>query len=444
LLTSVSSALAERAEKHIFAIGGKVDGSASSDQDADVSVVVRWDSAELGQGWNVRLPVGDDAVSKSAFAQLLADCQPAAFEVGSEGVLNETYRRASSLDASKFSTDFHPYENGILDTVIQGLAHGAHPSDRHNSGIRAELHKLNIYSGPSGRLESYISTPRSTEQMGSLVVCLPHAHQGGQLAVRHSGREVVFDWTDAKKPSIQWAAFFSDCEHEILEVTQGHQLILTYNLFWISYGPALMSNHLGVLEQESFHFFASLKSLLNCPTFLPKGNPYLGGIVGFTCTHTYPHISRASIPKLHHALKGLDMMVYQSLLRLTGNARVAAVLDDEEYQADLRECRALSPDRVSQATESEDAAKFHERDASLATHPCPTIFWDVPFQDEHVDPAEIGWDDGAAFPRCRVTWLNHAPNSQTSLEVAIAYNTVSGHMDVAAFYSSAVIIADVS
>lgn len=96
---------------------------------------------------------------------------------------------------------------------------------------------------------------------------------GGQLAVRHSGREVVFDWADAKKPSIQWAAFFSDCEHEILEVTDGYQLILTYNLFWISYGPALMSNHLGVLEQESFHFFACLKSLLDCPTFLPEGNP---------------------------------------------------------------------------------------------------------------------------------------------------------------------------
>lgn len=154
LLTSVSSALAERAEKHVFAIGGKVDGSTSSDQDADVSVVVRWDSGELGQGWNVRLPVGDDAVSKRAFAQLLADCEPAAFEVGSEGVLNETYRRASALDASKFSTDFHPYENGILDTIIQGLAHGAHPSDRHNRGIRAELHKLNV-SHPLSRNDSF-------------------------------------------------------------------------------------------------------------------------------------------------------------------------------------------------------------------------------------------------------------------------------------------------
>lgn len=124
------------------------------------------------------------------------------------------------------------------------------------------------------------------------------------------------------------------------------------------------------------------------------------------------------------------MMVYQSLLCLTGNARVAAVLDDEQYQANMRECRELSPDRVSQETESEDAAKFHERDALLTAHPCPTILWDVPFGDQGVDPAEIThgcrWDDDTAFPRYRVTWLNHAPNSQTYIELAVAYNTVSG------------------
>lgn len=95
---------------------------------------------------------------------------------------------------------------------------------------------------------------------------------GGQLAVRHVGREIVFDWADSEKPSIQWAAFFSDCEHEVLEVTQGHRLTLTYNLFWTSYGPALMANRLDTLDKESFHFLASLKALLDCPTFLPRGN----------------------------------------------------------------------------------------------------------------------------------------------------------------------------
>jgi hypothetical protein len=60
---------------------------------------------------------------------------------------------------------------------------------------------------------------------------------GGQLAVRHAGKEVVFDWSTTgedqtgKGAKVQWAAFYSDCEHEVYEVTSGHRLTLTYNLF---------------------------------------------------------------------------------------------------------------------------------------------------------------------------------------------------------------------
>jgi hypothetical protein len=61
-------------------------------------------------------------------------------------------------------------------------------------GIRAELYKLNVYSGPSGHFKPHVDTPRSGMQVGSLVVCLPVAFQGGPLAVRHSGREVVYKW----------------------------------------------------------------------------------------------------------------------------------------------------------------------------------------------------------------------------------------------------------
>ena len=50
--------------------------------------------------------------------------------------------------------------------------------------------------------------------------------------LRHQGREQVFDWSGAKgRNSIQWAAFYSDCEHEVLEVLSGHRVTLTYNLY---------------------------------------------------------------------------------------------------------------------------------------------------------------------------------------------------------------------
>jgi len=95
--------------------------------------------------------------------------------------------------------------------------------------------------------------------------------QGGQLAVRHGGREVTFDWASDTASAVQWGAFFSDCEHEVLEVTGGHRLTLAYNLYWTTFGPSSMADGLNILEPESLHFFGAIQELLQCPDFLPKG-----------------------------------------------------------------------------------------------------------------------------------------------------------------------------
>ena len=47
---------------------------------------------------------------------------------------------------------------------------------------------------------------------------------GGTLRVKHFGQTVNFDWASLKPNSIQWAAFYGDCEHEVLEVTSGHRV----------------------------------------------------------------------------------------------------------------------------------------------------------------------------------------------------------------------------
>jgi hypothetical protein len=35
-----------------------------------------------------------------------------------------------------------------------------------------------IYSGPGGKFKAHVDTPRGPDQFGSLIVCLPSAHQG--------------------------------------------------------------------------------------------------------------------------------------------------------------------------------------------------------------------------------------------------------------------------
>lgn len=62
---------------------------------------------------------------------------------------------------------------------------------------------------------------------GTLVVCLPSEHHGGDIVLKHRDSTKVFK-TSKTQPSM--ACWFSDVSHEILPVTSGLFIVLTYNL----------------------------------------------------------------------------------------------------------------------------------------------------------------------------------------------------------------------
>lgn len=132
LLASVASALDSHEKSAIFAVGGSIP---ATDQRP---VVLRWDSDEPYRGHSVSLPLSNDEGSQNAFARLLGDCAPATFGLGNKDVLDESYRKAGKMAASRFSVDFGPYENGIMHAVTQALVHKTH------RGLRAELYSLNV------------------------------------------------------------------------------------------------------------------------------------------------------------------------------------------------------------------------------------------------------------------------------------------------------------
>ena len=65
---------------------------------------------------------------------------------------------------------------------------------------------------------------------GTLVVVLPSIHRGGNLLVRHAGREVSLDLTASEPSHLAYGAFYADCEHEVLPITEGNRLCLIYYL----------------------------------------------------------------------------------------------------------------------------------------------------------------------------------------------------------------------
>ncbi|KAB5566908.1 hypothetical protein GE09DRAFT_1284615 [Coniochaeta sp. 2T2.1] len=194
---------------------------------------------------------------------------------------------------------------GIIDTIAQVLLPNTKKGILTN-GVRAELYKLNIYSSPSGFFKSHVDTPRSEAQFGSLVISLPCHHEGGQLVVRHAGHIITYDWSTSKAwtDAVHWAAFYSDCEHEVKKLTAGHRVTLTYNLYYAP-GVGDLAEHAPAMYVTTLPLYHKVHSALSEPEFMRDG-----GILGIYCTHAYAHSTQSGGKALPAVLKGTDMAVY--------------------------------------------------------------------------------------------------------------------------------------
>ena len=137
-------------------------------------VTIRWDRQDGKTISKVVLPVASekrrgagraskkqkttsDVVSNQSHAaiqDLLGDCAPASFGKGGKDVLDDSYRKAVKLDSDQFSTNFNPYDVGIIGAIAQSLLPGvARPIIKKANdctfteclGVIAELYKLNVW-----------------------------------------------------------------------------------------------------------------------------------------------------------------------------------------------------------------------------------------------------------------------------------------------------------
>ena len=81
---------------------------------------------------------------------------------------------------------------------------------------------------------------------------------------------VEFDWSLKSSSAIQWAAFYSDCEHEIETITEGDRITLTYNLYVTeSHAGSILESPL--LDMKTLPLYGWIKDLLAGPGFMPMG-----------------------------------------------------------------------------------------------------------------------------------------------------------------------------
>ncbi|KAI0250472.1 hypothetical protein BJV78DRAFT_1108457, partial [Lactifluus subvellereus] len=245
--------------------------------------------------------------------QLAQACEPATFGHNKEDVMDETYRKAGKMDTNYFATPLVPGHTDLIKIVRNYLLEGTDSARK----IKVELYKLNVYSKGSF-FKPHVDTPRSKKMFGSLVVAFPTPHEGGALLLRHRGQEWRFDsaavLSVAEPSSIAYAAFFSDIEHEVLPVTSGHRVTLTYNLYFAddadpSAKDLVSEPPSAPLEENERMFRSAFKALLNNPAFLPDG-----GTLGFGLRHVYQVEDK--LEHVYGLLKSSDAAVYQNLRAL--------------------------------------------------------------------------------------------------------------------------------
>jgi hypothetical protein len=269
----------------------------------------------------------ENAWTQGIGRKLMARCQPAPFGVGRKTYHDRRVRdggqllardgalRASGLDLSR---------TGILTEIRRTLC----PGDEQDPV--AELYALNVY-GARGHFVAHKDTPRDPEVFGTLVVCLPVPFRGGGLVLHHDSIR-RFEWETAdsfgfgqrdETYPVQWAAFYSDVDHEIEPVSDGTRVTLTWVLRRAA-ASAFIPRQPAASEVD---LEAELAAALANPRFLSSG-----GLLGIPCTHIYPARSgRApfadTLSKARAStLKGRDRLVALAALRAGLRARIRPYL----------------------------------------------------------------------------------------------------------------------
>ena len=306
---------------------------------------------------------------------LVERCAAAPFGIGRKTRYDRTVRDALQIKAEggAFSVlHFDPAAAGILEQIRRELL------PQVPDALTAELYNLNVY-GTGGHFVPHKDTPRGSDMLGTLVVCLPSQFSNGAFVVKHHGVFQTYDWAhaireQAQPTRIHWAAFFGDVDHQIERVWGGLRVTLTY---LIRRGTNTGSGAVPDRDRDALNTLVQqkLRVLLDDRRFLARG-----GTLAFPCSHLYHQdarfqrkqrpLSRQTVAALkgrdHDVAaaamaEGLEVTLYPYMIETCADEtwqlehfptpREQAALDDQMDPTDLENALAI---RAS----SEDVGDF--------------------------------------------------------------------------------------
>lgn len=165
----------------------------------------------------INIPLQEDQAR-----QIIEKARQAPFGRGSDTVVDTSVRNTWELDPEQFRFTNTEQWTRSVDSLCADVGRRLGIS----SPIRAELYKMLVYE-KGAMFKSHTDTEKIPGMFGTMVICLPSPHTGGDVVVRHKGKKTVFATSRAQPSVISW---YSDVHHEVRPVTSGYRWVLTYNL----------------------------------------------------------------------------------------------------------------------------------------------------------------------------------------------------------------------
>ncbi|KAF1999945.1 hypothetical protein P154DRAFT_535176 [Amniculicola lignicola CBS 123094] len=151
-------------------------------------------------------------------------CKQSPFGKGSETIIDTSVRKTWELDAADFEC-LNPRWAAFTDSIVKRAVT--------DLGVQvpvvAQRYKLLLYE-EGAFFKAHRDTEKVPGMFGTLVICLPSAHTGGEVHLVHGSEKHVLETAQASAFDVTTLAWYSDVQHEVKPVTSGYRLVLTYNL----------------------------------------------------------------------------------------------------------------------------------------------------------------------------------------------------------------------
>lgn len=259
-----------------------------------------------------------------------------------ETLVNKEVRKAYQCNVENFkflNGDFEPCVPNFLKDIKLKIGEYLMTN---NESLYIVPYRLNVY-GVGGFFKAHVDTPKDTEKMiGSIVLYLPSEHTGGELVVTHQGKIHTIDFSQ-NPGELQWAAFYSDCLHEVKTVTSGYRITMTFNIMTgINQGqysnitvPVEMGwgNYSG--DQTSSVITAGPQMNWCYESLIEKIKMMNSKRIGIILSHEYTLNGLSA-----KTLKGIDSEIYNRVKKIYKCDLVSAIYDKQHYyiSAEFDDC----------------------------------------------------------------------------------------------------------